>query len=152
MPGVDVHVLEQSGPIYTMASRGQPAAISSNVPTSVPVAALDSLLPPALCRGCPVELPQATVVPSNAGRQPRRASARIRRAHGATYQDATARAVALKAHRLEGATIVRAPSTEPVVAPFLHAELLRTLGEACRLSKDDLRRLGAASPVIADID
>jgi hypothetical protein len=62
----------------------------------------------------------------------------------------TTKAVALKAHRLEGSSNAREASEAPM--PFLPAELLRSLARGCSLPDDAMGRLAAASPVIADVD
>jgi hypothetical protein len=62
----------------------------------------------------------------------------------------TAKAVALKAHKLEGAALAR--ETDEASTPFLPAEMLRSLARGCDLPEEDLCRLAAASPVIADVD
>jgi hypothetical protein len=80
---------------------------------------------------------------------PRR-SKRIRDGAKGGYQDITTKAVALKAHRLEGAPLAR--ESGEATKPFLPAELLRSLARGCNLPEDAMGHLAAASPVIADVD
>ncbi|PNT62221.1 hypothetical protein BRADI_5g27323v3 [Brachypodium distachyon] len=93
-------------------------------------------------RRADVKLPELADAPA----APRR-SVRLRDSEGALFQDAVTRAAALKARRLGDG----GPSAQQGV-PFLSPSLIRLLGEGCNLSTDELQRLDAASPVVADVD